>query len=174
MQEIWKDIKDYEGLYQVSNFGNVRSLYRIENYSKYKRKRNGKILRQNTTRAYNYVILCKNNKTKTFRTHRLVAETFLPNSNNYPVINHIDGNKQNNRIENLEWCTYKYNIEEAYRLGLSKTKKINQYDLKGNYIKTWNSIINASKTLKIDTSAITKCCRGKRNKAGGYKWKYND
>lgn len=170
--EVWKDIVGYEGLYQVSNLGNIKSLERKEKSGNIIRKRKEKILKQRKAMGYKYVIICKNGIAKTYRTHRLVAETFIPNLNNSPQVNHKDGNKLNNCANNLEWCTCKYNIQEAYRLKLSKTKKISQYDLNGKYIRTWNSVANASKMLKLDSSAIVKCCKGKRNKCGNYIWKY--
>lgn len=170
--EIWKDIKNYEGLYQVSNLGRVKSLNRIEKSGNKFRKRAEKILTQNITQGYKYVNICKNNKIKTYRIHRLVAETFLPNPEKLPQVNHIDGNKLNNDVNNLEWCSCKHNIQEAYRLGLSKTTKVKQYTLSGTLIKSWNSIAEAGKKLNLDTSAISKCCRGKRKKVGNYMWKY--
>lgn len=98
MNEIFKDVKGYEGLYEVSNYGNVRSLY------------TNKILKPATKkRGYQYVNLYKNKKGKMYQVHRLVAESFIPNTNNLPIINHKDENSQNNNVDNLEWCTYKYN-----------------------------------------------------------------
>ena len=172
--EVWKDIKDYEGLYQVSNMGRIKSLKRYEKSGSKIRLRNEKILKQKNTMGYNYVILSKCNKLKTYRIHRLVAETFISNPQQLPQVNHIDGNKLNNKAKNLEWCTASYNIKEAYRLNLSKTRKVIQYNLNGDFIKLWSSIANASKSLNLDTSAIVKCCKGKRNRVGNYLWRYND
>ena len=172
--EVWKDIKDYEGLYQVSNMGRIKSLKRYEKSGSKIRLRNEKILKQKNTMGYNYVILSKFNKLKTYRIHRLVAETFISNPQQLPQVNHIDGNKLNNKAKNLEWCTASYNIKEAYRLNLSKTRKVIQYNLNGDFIKLWSSIANASKSLNLDTSAIVKCCKGKRNRVGNYLWRYND
>lgn len=126
--EIWKDIEEYEGLYQVSNLGNVKSLDTIINCKGAKNIdthiRKGRLLKQNkTTTGYYYVNLSKNAKAKPLIVHRLVAKAFIPNINNYPIINHIDGNKLNNNVENLEWCDYSHNIKEAYRIGLREKKK---------------------------------------------------
>lgn len=121
--------------------------------------------------------------------HRLVAIAFISNPNNYPIINHIDGNKKNNKVDNLEWCTNQYNLKEAYRLGLIKiskeairkggearakklAKKICQYDLQGNFIKVWSSAHEVQRKLKINNANIIQNCKGKRNNAGGYIWKY--
>ena len=161
MEEIWKDIKDYEGLYQVSNLGNV--------------KRNNHILYK-TKRTYYGVILSKNNIKKYKNIHRLVAETFIPNPDNKPQVNHIDGNKLNNNKNNLEWVTISENGKHAYRIGLEKPTKISpvrQYDLNGNFIKEYKSIKQAKKENKR-CSKISDCCTGKRKTAGGYVWKYKE
>ena len=108
--EIWKDIKNYEGIYQINNFGKIKSAYKKGNNC------NNKILKVSYTyNGYERVGLSKNNKTKKYLVHRLVAETFIPNPNNYPCINHKDENKQNNNINNLEWCTRSYNINYGNR-----------------------------------------------------------
>lgn len=162
MQEIWKDIKEYEGLYQVSNLGKVKSL-----------KRN-KIITPKLIHSYFSVILYNKKNYKNFRIHRLVAQAFIPNPNNYPQVNHIDGNKLNNSVNNLEWCTQSHNMKEAYRIGLEKPKKmtINQYDLSGNFIKMWNSIKDVE--VFYNNRHISDCCKGKRKTACGYIWRYAD
>ena len=118
MEEIWKDIPDFEGLYQVSNLGNVRVLDRyvnsaIRNNDKVKRK--GKILKQYNKRGYLQVSLIKNHKRYYFSVHRLVAMAFLPNPDNLPQVNHKDENPLNNNLFNLEWCTAKYNCNYGNR-----------------------------------------------------------
>ena len=159
MNEVWKDIPGYEGLYQVSNFGNVKSFL-ID-------KKNGSLRKLNTDKyGYHYIILYKNGISKTIKVHRLVAQAFIPNRDNLPEINHKDKNRKNNNSENLEWCTNLYNIQ------YSRAKEINQYDNNNNFIKRWNCIREASRKLKIDSGDITKCCNGKRKTAGGYIWKY--
>lgn len=118
MKEIWKDINGYEGIYQISNLGNVKSLDRyvnsaIKNNSKVKRK--GQLLKPKLNQGYYEVSLIVGNNRKWFKVHRLVAEAFIPNPNNYPQINHKDEIKTNNRVDNLEWCDAKYNCNYGTR-----------------------------------------------------------
>lgn len=168
-KEIWKDIEEYEKLYQVSNLGNIKSL--IKN----------KILKPNITRTgYLYVNLYKNGIPKHYYIHRLVAKNHLINPNNYTQINHKSEIKSDNRVENLEWCSNNYNMNYGTikeRMIETKTKqcgkKISQYDLKGNFIKTWNSIREIERILKIPHQNIIRCCKGKVKTAGNYIWKYN-
>lgn len=121
MKEIWKDIKGYEGLYQVSNLGNVKSLAKIIHMKKYDKKTEDKILKLDLNkRGYLYIALCKNAKYKKFRVNRLVAETFIPNPKNLPQVNHIDRNVLNNNVNNLEWCTNIENMKHARLTGFRK------------------------------------------------------
>lgn len=177
MQEIWKDIKNYEGCYQVSNLGRVRSL-------NYKQTKQIKELSYRVNhKGYIDVHLSKNGKSKRIVIHRLVAQTFIPNPNALPQINHIDGNKQNNNTTNLEWCNNSENQKHAYKKGLQlkkigvnnpNHKKLNQYDLQGNYIKTWDYIKQASDSFNIPHSNIINCCRKTYKTAGGFIWRYAD
>ena len=169
-KEIWKDIPNYEGLYQISNYGRIKSLY---NY-----KRNGtNILKPRIKKGYYCIGLRKKGKRKWIGIHRLVGQTFIPNPNNYPCINHKDENPLNNYVENLEWCTVKYNncygtrIERA-RNSIKTKRKVLKYDLKGNFIKEYESISEAGRKNKILPSGIVSCCKGKYNNCGGYVWKY--
>ena len=159
MQEIWKDIKGYEGLYEVSNLGNVKNIKGLilKNYS----DKNG----------YLRVYLYNNFKRKTCMVHRLVAEAFLDNPNNYPQVNHKNEDKSCNTVDNLEWCNVKYNCNYGKRNEKIK-KKVIQYDKKNNLIKEWNCVTEAENKLNI--SHISSCCKNKRKTAGGYVWKYKD
>jgi len=125
--EIWKNVKGYEGYYQVSNKGRVRSIDRvIPDGRKYK----GCIrVLCNDKDGYPYVVLAKNGKNKTLKIHRLVATTFIPNPQNKYAINHIDGNKENNSVENLEWVTQSENELHAHRTGLKISIKGEQHKL---------------------------------------------
>ena len=173
MQEIWKDIKDYEGRYQVSNLGRVRSFF----YGK-KFHEEGRIISTKlNNRNYTQVHLFKNGKEKMNLMHRLVAEAFIPNPNNLPQVNHIDENKENNCANNLEWCNNKYNAYYGTRItrsGEKHRKQVFQYDLENNLIHIYNSLKEAGKTMNLAPTTIGDCCRGKTNTAGGYKWKYKE
>ncbi len=118
MKEIWKDIPEYEGLYQASNLGNIKVLNRIVNSGIKNNKtviRKGKLLKQRINQGYYEVALSKDNKKRFLKVHRLIAITFIPNLNNLPSINHKDENKLNNRVDNLEWCSIKYNCNYGTR-----------------------------------------------------------
>ena len=164
MNEIYKDIQGYEGKYQISNLGNVYSL--ITN----------KILKPRLTLdGYYQVDLCKNGVKKHLYIHRLVAQSFLDNPKNYKIVNHKDENSMNNIVSNLEWCnsTYNNNYGNCKRkISEANSIKINQYDMDGNFIKQWLGINNIERCFKINKGNICMCCKGKRNNAGGYKWKY--
>lgn len=173
MKEIWKDIKDYEGLYQVSDLGRVKSLDRFvcckNNTTKLCK---GRLLRIHKN-DYLFVRLCNESIYKTKYIHKLVAQAFIPNPNGLPEINHKDENKLNNNIENLEWCTITYN--NSYGTRTQKTRKrVYQCDIKGNIIKLWDGIRIASRELNIPSQQISQCCNKTkyRKTAGGYIWRY--
>lgn len=146
MEEIWKDIKDYEGLYQVSNLGRVKSLSNI------KSKREKLLKLTLRTNGYYMVILYKNTKRAAKNVHRLVAETFIPNPDNLPQVNHKDEDKTNNCVGNLEWCDSKYNIN--YSMG--KAVKCIETGI------IYNSLTEASNDNKIDLGLLSRVC-GKNN-----------
>lgn len=165
MKEIWKDIKDYEGLYEVSNLGNVKSL------------RTNKILKPNKgSNGYLLVHLYNNGiRSKHILIHRLVAETFIPNPNNYQQVNHKDENIINNSIDNLEWCDSKYNANYGTRnkrVSEARSKPVNQYFSNGSLFATYRSITEASINTRINKSNICYCCKGKQKTAGGFIWRY--
>lgn len=197
MQEIWKDIPNYIGLYQISNLGHVVSL----NFANTHIPKN---LKFNSNKdGYKLVTLSKNGHKKTFSVHRLVAQAFIPNPQNKSQINHIDGNKANNCVNNLEWVTPKENIIHAYKTGLMPYdyvgkpvhigKRYNgiytspvlglkgkdnpnhsavlQYDLNGNLIKKWDCISDACRFYNISPSAISGCFSGRIKTVKGFIWK---
>lgn len=186
MNEIWKDIDGYEGLYEVSNLGKVKSLG-----NEFSRKE--KILKQGKKKnGYLYVILWKEGKYKTCLVHRLVAQAFLENPNNYSCVNHKDENKENNCVENLEWCDAKYNINHGtciqrrvanmdYKTKVANTdykaiaeklsRQVYQYDKNHNLIKIWKSVAEAGRN-GYKQSTVSSCCLGKRKSHQGYIWSY--
>lgn len=174
MQEIWKDIKDYEGLYQISNLGRVKSLMGW-NFGKNDYEKREKVLKPSKG-EYEKVVLFKNGKNKTYAVHRLVAKTFIPNLDNKPQVNHKDENKQNNCVDNLEWCTHKENMNygtKQDRESRIKTKyNVLQYDLNDNLIKVWFNLREITLNTNYKKSNIMSCCNHKSKTAYGYKWKY--
>lgn len=179
MKEIYKDIKGFEGRYKVSNFGNVRS----ENY-----KNTGKVKVMSPVlhhTGYLYVHLGKN---VTKSVHKLVADTFIDNPNNYPVVNHIDGNKQNNKVDNLEWTTALDNIRHAITTGLRipqingavmgsgnvQSKAVLQFSKDGTFIKQWYCISDAARYIGCNPAMITNNASGRTRSCHGYIWKYAD
>lgn len=177
--ETWKDIKDYEGLYQVSDYGRVKSLPRQGTQTKEER-----ILKpEKTKKGYLQVHLCKNGKVKVFRVNRLVAIAFVPNPENKPEVNHKDTNKENNHASNLEWNTRSENQLHAYKTGIQRpklskdnilSKKVLQYDLEGNFIKEWNCTKDIQRELNIKNQYISACCLGKTKTTHNYIFRYKD
>ena len=169
--EIWKDVKDYEGLYQVSNLGRVKSL----NY-----RRTGKegIMKPQKDRCgYLQIKLCKYGKDKQCRINRLVAQAFLENPEGYTDVNHIDENKQNNCVENLEWCSRSYNNTyngRAKKVGKKISKPVFSVNKVSGLIMWWQSAKEAERCTGIDKGSISRCCKGKLNSAGGHIWFYAD
>lgn len=176
-KEKWKDIVGYEGLYRVSNCGRIKSLPKQVGFY----MRSEKILKNNIdTYGYEYVILSKAGKTKPFLVHRIVAIHFIENCMNKKEVNHIDGNKLNNRVKNLEWCTDTENKKHAIINNLFKPcfsicpKKIDQYDKNGQFIKTWEKASVIQKELHFLVGRIHGCCKGKHHTAYGFIWRYHE
>lgn len=159
--EVWKDIKGYEGLYQVSNWGRVK---RVGKY----------ILAQGYVHGYLKVVLSKDNKCKNFRVHRLVADAFIPNPDNLPYINHINEFKDDNRVCNLEWCDAMYNSNygsSKNKIADKLSKKVSQFTIDGDFIKEWSSAAECGRNGYCKQS-VNDCCQGKRKTHKGYIWRY--
>lgn len=194
MEEIWKDIINYEGLYQVSNLGNVKSM-------NYGRTGEIKLLKQSTNKqGYKSVHLFKNRKWKSYSVHRLVAMAFIPNPNNLPIINHKDENPSNNNINNLEWCTVTYNntygtARKRAGENISKSvrgenhplygkkgkdnptsKPILMYDREGNFIRRFDCVKDTNEYFgkKNAYKNVSKCLRGINKTAYGFIFKYEN
>lgn len=181
--EIWKDIKGFEGIYQASNLGNIKSLKRLVKHPKQGLKIvHERIMLQNAKTSYCIVTLCKTKRYNKL-VHRLIAETFIENTLNKPCVNHIDGNKKNNSINNLEWVTYSENEKHSYRI-LGKSPNLNnnliptnkivfQYDLSNNFIASYNSTEEAARELHIKWGAnVAAACRGTQKTCNGFIFKY--
>lgn len=171
MEEIWKDISGFEGYYEISNFGIVRTKKRIcTNHTILP-----KVKKTQFVNGYKRVYLYVDNKVSPKFIHRLVAETFIPNPNKLPQVNHKDENKLNNCVDNLEWCTAKYNCNYGThneKLSDSMSKRILQYTKQGEFIREWRSMTDAENTLGIDHRHISDVCQGKRKSTGGFIWNY--
>ena len=171
MEEIWKDIDGFEGLYQVSNFGNVMSLnYGNRGYAK-------KLTPKCNNSGRLWVELLKGGKRKCMLVHRLVALAFIPNPNNFPQINHKDENPKNNFAFNLEWCTHAYNLSYGTaqrRRAVSQCKVVIQLDKNGAFIKRHLTLMDACRDTGINFQNISQCCNNKRKTAGGYCWKFEE
>lgn len=160
--EIWKPCPGFETKYLVSNQGNIKSIGTYNTCKRgiikqYKKKgRNG----------YMQVRLYDNNRASTIEVHSLVAKAFIANPYNYPMVNHMNEDKTDNRAVNLEWCTNQYNVR------YSKSKAVKQYDKNGIFIEQFTCIADAAAKYKIPSGNISNCCLGKRHSAGGFIWTY--
>lgn len=168
MQEIWKDIKGWEGLYQVSNLGRVKSL----NYNK---EKTSKVLRTKKARGYDRVCLCRKGYHKYISVHRVVAMMFVPNPDNKPEVNHIDGNKSNNTVNNLEWVTSRENTRHSIAVLGHNPRIWSRTAVKcvetGEIFETQTEAAEAYHTSQ---GAIGNAARGNRPRAGGHHWCFID
>ena len=166
--EIWCPIKGYEGLYEVSDKGRVKSI----GYGKERILRPGR-----AGGGYLMVNLCKNGEKKKFLVHRLVSQTFIPNPDNLPQVNHKDENPSNNYVQNLEWCDQKYNANYGTRTKRQSeklSKPVLQYTESGAFVREWKSTRDVQRKLNYNNGNISKCCTGKRKSAYGFIWKFKD
>ena len=191
MEEIWKDVVGYEGLYQVSNFGNVKSVDRVIMRSSTPQPIKGRIVHQGIQNTgYKIVTLWNKKERKVFLVHRLVADAFIPKTDLFRNnVDHINGIRVDNRVENLRWCTQKENtnfpiarskylkanqkrINNIRKFHANHSLKLAQLKIDGTIIKIWDNVKEASSNLKISANNIYNSCIGKRNTCGGYMWKY--
>jgi hypothetical protein len=168
MTELFLTIKDFPD-YEINKVGIIRNKQKKKNLQPF------------LVNDYFKINLWNNNKSKSVYLHRILAITFIPNPLNLPEVNHIDGNKHNNQINNLEWCTRKENIQHSYNNNLQiplrsntnpKSKSVLQFTLKNNFIKKWNSVMDIERELGIKSGAISNCCLGKSKTSGNFIWKY--
>ena len=178
MEEQWKPVKGFEN-YQISNFGRVQSFSR--------KHRNGLILKPKVDR-YGYETVCIGNLEgrKCPTIHRLVAMAFIDNPENKATVNHKDGIKANNIVDNLEWLTATENVQHSFATGLrnyseddkwkmhlSKTRKVDQFDLDNNLIKTWDCIKHIMESMNTQYARIIDVCKGRKQNYRGFIWKYH-
>jgi hypothetical protein len=191
--EVWRDIKGYEGLYQISNLGRVKSLSRmaIQTLKDGRKKESSvknKILKKTLgKRGYFVVSLWRDNSYRLITVHRIVAITFIQNIHNKPFVNHIDLCKKNNCIDNLEWVTARENVIHAHKNGAIPdpynrgkfgnecllSKKVGQFDINGNLLKEWQSTYDPQRSgTEFRQGKVQQCCIGKKPQYKGYLWKY--
>lgn len=171
--EIWKDVAGYEGLYQVSSEGRVKSLERTDSWGRTVKER---ILKTNVVGGgYLSVVLYAGGKTRMFFVHRLVCQAFHENPDNKPQVNHINEIKTDNRACNLEWCTCKQNINHGTakdRSSKNRSKSVGQYTLDGALVKFWASTMEVERQAGFNHGNISKVANGKLKQAYGFIWKY--
>lgn len=189
MQEIWKDVVGFNGDYKVSNTGKILTVAYGPKTCSVRHCKKSEIMKTSISRTgYERVHLFKQGKDLTRYVHRLVAEAFISNPDNLPQVNHKDGNKLNNCVDNLEWVTASQNQCHAIDLGLRASspnlgkfgdknplsKSFSQYDLNGNFIKQWKGISETAKTLGFSFSELSRCLNGRRKTCRGYIWKFDN
>lgn len=170
--ENWRPIRGFPD-YEVSNLGRVKSLSRDYGYGSH----GDMILKPDTAKGYKRVTLFRDCVRHRRQVHRLVAEAFIPNPENLPLVNHKDENKANNRVENLEWCTQQYNANYGTRnsrIGERVSRKVVQLTMDGTVVRVWNSMTAAARATGACLSEISTCCKNQKYSAAGYKWRKAD
>lgn len=164
--EIWKDVPGFEGFYQISNYGRIKSLSRSKRF-----KEKIRVLRKHKN-GYLYTVLSAKNKRQTVRPHRLVALCFLPNETLKNTVNHKDFDRINNYVDNLEWNTIQENIIHSCINGRHYKKPILQLSLNGDLVKEWESAWSVQVELGYFSTNISRCCLGKKKTYKKHKWRF--
>lgn len=177
--ENWKPVIGYEGIYEISNKGLIRSIDRVIQINGTSHRIKGRVLSIYTDNlGYQRITLSKEGKLHTMCIHKLVAEAFIPNPENKPCIDHIDTNPSNNCVDNLRWCTHSENMNNPLTILNSreghKHKPVLQYDLKDNFITEYISGKEAARQVNIQQASLVRCLQGIQKTAGGYKWRYKN
>ena len=183
--EIWKAVVDFEGIYEVSNLGRIRRISYDNPMYKHKADLPYYIRKRYDKDGYVRYTLCVGKKIKQVFAHREVAKAFIPNPNNYPVVNHIDCDIKNNSVGNLEWCTITYNNRYIKKMGRTNycygkrhpaSKVVLQYDLQGNFIREYESTGEVQRTIGIASSRVRACCNpnNKTKRVGNFVFKYKN
>lgn len=181
--EVWKDIVWFEGIYQASSLWNIKSCKRIASDWRLLLWKQLKFAITNS--GYYFIWLCQKSNSISKTVHRLVAQAFIPNPEYKSFINHKNWIKTDNRVENLEWCTRSENEQHKYKVlwykwnkywlfwkNHNRSKKVNQYDLDWNFIKTWDSMSDIQRDLGINASYVCRCCKWQIKKSWWFKWRY--
>jgi hypothetical protein len=176
MKEIWKEVEEFNGAYLISNKGRLKSVKRGIKWNGTIRHQEDKLMSQVVNKSgYIEYQITYNGKHYSRKAHRLVAEAFIPNPENKPQVNHIDGNKTNNNVENLEWATNKENVVHAYKNELYKhVKPILQFSDKGIFIKRWINAAEITKELGFCKNTILLACNRKNHKTKGFYWRFEE
>lgn len=176
MEEQWKEIPEFNGAYQISSYGRLKSVERTVKHPQGSCVLKEKILSEVVNkRGYIEYQITHNGNHYSRKAHRLVAEAFIPNVNNLPQVNHIDAVKTNNHVENLEWCDNQHNILHAYEHGLNRrVHKIEQLDIDGKVVHVWQSSGEACRLAGYNRANIHAACKGKLKTYKGYIWRYKN
>lgn len=185
MEEIWKEIPGWEGLYMASNTGKIKGICHFVVSKGGCLRRTHSVVLKEKINKFGYLVVRLQDKSTSrdrfYMVHRLIANTFIPNTQNLPFINHKDEDKTNNCVDNLEWCTAKYNVNygtcqerkiETQRLKHPNMKRIRQISMNGMLIREFISISDAARSVGVDKTRISRCCHNSNYSCRGFKWEF--